>query len=67
MLKMVVKIKMVIELRRGVEDLDLGNSQYAQVRISVDGTHFERYGYIQIIYRMVLMLSIILINPKALQ
>lgn len=29
-----------IELRRGVKDLDLGGSQYAQVRISVDGTHF---------------------------
>jgi DNA-binding CsgD family transcriptional regulator/biotin operon repressor len=30
----------VIELRRGVKDLDLGKSQYAQVRISVDGTHY---------------------------
>jgi hypothetical protein len=30
----------VIELRRGVKDLDLGGSQYAQVRISVDGTHY---------------------------
>jgi biotin operon repressor len=30
----------LIELRRGVDDLDLGNSKYAQVRISVDGTHF---------------------------
>ena len=30
----------VIELRRGVKDLDLGSSQYAQVRIGVDGTHF---------------------------
>lgn len=30
----------VIELRRGVKDLDLGNSKYAQVRIGVDGTHF---------------------------
>jgi len=30
----------VIELRRGVKDLDLGRSQYAQVRIGVDGTHF---------------------------
>lgn len=30
----------VIELRRGVKDLDLGGSQYAQVRIAVDGTHF---------------------------
>ena len=30
----------VIELRRGVEDISLGNSQYAQVRIGVDGTHF---------------------------
>ena len=30
----------VIELRRGVSDLNLGGSQYAQVRISVDGTHY---------------------------
>lgn len=30
----------VIELRRGVDDLDLGNSHYAQVRIMVDGTHY---------------------------
>lgn len=30
----------VIELRRGVADLDLGKSQYAQVRINVDGTHY---------------------------
>ena len=30
----------VIELRRGASDLDLGSSQYAQVRISVDETHF---------------------------
>ena len=30
----------VIELRRGVKDLDLGNSNYAQVRIMVDGTHY---------------------------
>lgn len=30
----------VIELRRGVKDLDLGQSKYAQVRISVDGTHY---------------------------
>lgn len=30
----------VIELRRGVPDLDLGNSHYAQVRILVDGTHY---------------------------
>lgn len=30
----------VIELRRGVKDLDLGNSKYAQVRIAVDGTHY---------------------------
>lgn len=29
-----------IEIRRGVDDLDLGNSRYAQVRILVDGTHF---------------------------
>ena len=30
----------VIELRRGVDDLNLGNSHYAQVRIMVDGTHY---------------------------
>lgn len=30
----------VIELRRGVPDLDLGNSHYAQVRIMTDGTHY---------------------------
>lgn len=30
----------VIELRPGVEDLDLGQSKYAQVRIAVDGTHY---------------------------
>lgn len=30
----------VIEIRRGVEDLDLGNSHYAQVRILIDGTHY---------------------------
>lgn len=30
----------VIELRRGVPDLDLGQSRYAQVRIGVDGTHY---------------------------
>ncbi len=30
----------VIELRRGVDDLSLGDSHYAQVRIMVDGTHY---------------------------
>ena len=30
----------VIELRRGVEDISLGNAKYAQVRIAVDGTHY---------------------------
>ena len=30
----------VIQIRRGVEDLDLGNSHYSQVRILVDGTHY---------------------------
>lgn len=29
-----------IELRKGVEDISLGNSHYAQVRIAVDGTHY---------------------------
>lgn len=30
----------LIELRPGVKDLDMGGSHYAQVRISVDGTHY---------------------------
>lgn len=30
----------VVELRRGVADLSLGESRYAQVRILVDGTHY---------------------------
>ena len=30
----------VVELRRGVPDLNLGKSNYAQVRIGVDGTHY---------------------------
>lgn len=30
----------VIELRRGVDDISLGNARYAQVRILVDGTHY---------------------------
>ena len=30
----------VIELRRGVDDISLGNASYAQVRIAVDGTHY---------------------------
>lgn len=30
----------VVELRRGVDDLSLGNANYAQVRIAVDGTHY---------------------------
>lgn len=32
----------VIQLRRGVADLSLGNSMYAQVRIAVDGTHYMK-------------------------
>lgn len=32
----------IIELRRGVEDLSLGNSRYSQVRILVDGTHYMK-------------------------
>jgi DNA-binding CsgD family transcriptional regulator len=31
-----------IELRRGVDDINLGNSKYAQVRIGVDGTHYMK-------------------------
>lgn len=30
----------VVELRRGVADLSLGDSRYSQVRIMVDGTHY---------------------------
>ena len=30
----------VIEIRRGLNDLNLGNANYAQVRIAVDGTHY---------------------------
>lgn len=32
----------IIEIRRGVEDLSLGNSHYAQVRVLVDGTHYMK-------------------------
>lgn len=30
----------LVEIRRGVDDLSLGNAHYAQVRILVDGTHY---------------------------
>jgi transcriptional regulator with XRE-family HTH domain len=30
----------IVEIRRGVKDLSLGNSHYSQVRIMVDGTHY---------------------------
>lgn len=30
----------IIELRRGVKDLDLNGSRYSQIRILVDGTHY---------------------------
>ena len=30
----------IVELRRGVQDLSLGESRYSQVRIMVDGTHY---------------------------
>ena len=30
----------LVEIRRNVEDLSLGDSSYAQVRILVDGTHY---------------------------
>lgn len=32
----------IIEIRRGLKDLDLGESRYAQVRILVDGTHYAK-------------------------
>lgn len=35
----------VIEIRRGVEDLSLGESHYAQVRILVDGNRYLRHNY----------------------
>lgn len=31
-----------IELRRGVDGLDMGDNRYAQVRIGVDGTHYMK-------------------------
>ena len=31
-----------IELRRGVDDISMGSSSYAQVRIGVDGTHYMK-------------------------
>lgn len=30
----------VIQVRRGVSDISLGNARYAQVRVSIDGTHY---------------------------
>ena len=35
-----VEMDGIIQLRRGVPDLDLGGSKYAQVRIMVDDTHY---------------------------
>lgn len=32
----------VIEIRKGVKDLDIGESHYAQVRIAVDDTHYMK-------------------------
>lgn len=32
----------IVELRRGVEDISLGESRYSQVRILVDGTHYVK-------------------------
>lgn len=32
----------LIELRSGVDDISLGDSSYAQVRVGVDGTHFMK-------------------------
>jgi DNA-binding CsgD family transcriptional regulator len=32
----------LIELRRGVADISLGNAKYAQVRIGVDGSHYMK-------------------------
>lgn len=31
-----------IELRRGVDDISLGNAKYAQVRVNVDGSHYMK-------------------------
>lgn len=32
----------LIELRRGVDDISLGNNRYSQVRIAVDGSHYMK-------------------------
>jgi len=32
----------VVQLRRGVRDLSIGDNHYAQVRIAVDGTHYMK-------------------------
>lgn len=32
----------IIELRRGVEDLDMGDASYAQVRVAVDGKYYMK-------------------------
>jgi len=32
----------LIQMRRNVDDLDLGSSRYAQVRIGIDGTHYMK-------------------------
>jgi DNA-binding NarL/FixJ family response regulator len=32
----------VVELRRGVDDISLGDANYSQVRIGVDGTHYMK-------------------------
>lgn len=32
----------LIEIRKGVSDISLGNARYAQVRIGVDGTHYMK-------------------------
>lgn len=31
-----------VELRRGIDDISMGGSSYAQVRIAVDGTHYMK-------------------------
>lgn len=54
----------LIELRRGVDDLDLGGSRISQVRILVDGTGIisKEWLYTPTICRMALMLYLIQIK-----
>lgn len=55
----------VVEIRRGVDDLSLGESHYAQVRILVDKTHYIKgMAVIQMTFLMVWMLCSTPIRKK---